>query len=147
MTRREIYFQVVTAAQLLTESTTYKASCISDCRIRPSSCGRFECARELCRRKAATEPDRVSSSRCDNPLAECNDAGNGRSSYRAYLSLGYVDAFRTLHPGQGGHFTFWDYFRQASEHNRRIRIDHFLLSPQLSSRLESCEIDKGPERK
>src|ERR1700733_2284026 len=61
----------------------------------------------------------------------------------AYLSLDYMDAFRTSHPGQGGHFTFWDYFLQAFEHNRGIRIDHFLLSPQLSSRLESCEIDKG----
>ena len=67
-----------------------------------------------------------------------------REWYRAYLKLGYMDTFRTLHPGQGGQFTFWDYFRQAFEHNRGIRLDHFLLSPQLSSRLESCEIDKGP---
>ena len=59
-------------------------------------------------------------------------------------ALGYTDAFRHLHPGQGGQFTFWDYFRMAFEHNRGIRIDHFLLSPQLSNRLESCEIDKGP---
>src|ERR1700730_10215271 len=58
--------------------------------------------------------------------------------------LGYTDAFRTLHPGEGGHFTFWDYFRQAFAHNRGIRIDHFLLSPQLAKRLVSCEIDKRP---
>ena len=84
---------------------------------------------------------------CHKPASWIHDAlfqPEPREWYRAYLSLGYLDAFRTLHPGQGGHFTFWDYFRQAFEHNRGIRIDHFLLSPQLSSRLESCDIDKGP---
>jgi hypothetical protein len=38
-------------------------------------------------------------------------------------------------PGQGGHFTFWDYFGQAFANNRGIRIDHFLLSPELAERL------------
>jgi exodeoxyribonuclease III len=46
--------------------------------------------------------------------------------------------------GEIGHFTFWDYFRQAFQNNRGIRIDHFLLSPTLANRLEGCEIDKGP---
>ncbi|HVG27831.1 MAG TPA: exodeoxyribonuclease III [Acidobacteriaceae bacterium] len=84
---------------------------------------------------------------CHKPASWVRDAlfqPEPRSRYRDYLSLGYVDAFRALHPGQGGHFTFWDYFRQAFEHNRGIRIDHFLLSPSLAGRLESCEIDKGP---
>lgn len=67
-----------------------------------------------------------------------------RSRYRAMLDLGFVDAFRRLHPDQAGLFTFWDYFRQAFEHNRGVRIDHFLLSPTLAPRLEACEIDKGP---
>jgi exodeoxyribonuclease III len=67
-----------------------------------------------------------------------------RALYRAMLSLGYVDGFRALHPGQGGHFTFWDYFRQSFERNRGIRIDHFLLSPNLAKRMVSCEIDKEP---
>jgi exodeoxyribonuclease-3 len=84
---------------------------------------------------------------CHKPASWIHDAlfqPEPREWYRTYLSLGYIDAFRTMHPGQGGQFTFWDYFRQAFEHNRGIRIDHFLLSPQLSSRLENCEIDKGP---
>ena len=67
-----------------------------------------------------------------------------RARYRAMLELGYADAFRSLHPGDAGQFTFWDYFRQAFEHNRGIRIDHFLLTPGLVKRLKSCEIDKGP---
>jgi len=60
------------------------------------------------------------------------------------LGMGYTDAFRSLHVGEIGHFTFWDYFRQAFQNNRGIRIDHVLLSPTLADRLEGCEIDKGP---
>jgi exodeoxyribonuclease III len=67
-----------------------------------------------------------------------------RERYRAMLERGYVDAFRSLHPGLTGAFTYWDYFRNAFEHNRGIRIDHFLLSPRAAERLVACEIDKGP---
>ena len=67
-----------------------------------------------------------------------------RARFRAFLNLGYTDAFRSLHPGEPGQFTYWDYFRDAFQHNRGIRIDHFLLSPDLSSRLELCVIDKAP---
>ena len=67
-----------------------------------------------------------------------------RAVYRMLLNMGYTDAFRALHPNEGGQFTFWDYFRQSFEHNRGIRIDHFLLSPKVAERLESCEIDKAP---
>jgi exodeoxyribonuclease III len=84
---------------------------------------------------------------CHKPASWMHDAlfqPGPRVRYRALIGLGYTDAFRSLHPGQGGHFTFWDYFRKAFEYNRGIRIDHFLLSPGLSQRLESCEIDKGP---
>jgi exodeoxyribonuclease III len=84
---------------------------------------------------------------CDKPSSWIRDAlfqPEPRSRYRALLDLGYTDAFRSLHPGETGQFTFWDYFRQAFEHNRGIRIDHFLLSPKLADRLQSCVIDKGP---
>ena len=84
---------------------------------------------------------------CHKPSSWVRDAlfqPESRSRYRAMLELGYVDAFRSLYPEQAGLFTFWDYFRQAFEHNRGIRIDHFLLSPSLAPRLEACEIDKGP---
>jgi exodeoxyribonuclease-3 len=84
---------------------------------------------------------------CHKPASWVRDAlfqPEPRARYRAMLELGYTDAFRSLHPGVGGQFTFWDYFRQAFEHNRGIRIDHFLLAPGLVKRLVSCEIDKGP---
>jgi exodeoxyribonuclease III len=84
---------------------------------------------------------------CHKPASWVRDAlfqPETRARYRALVELGYTDAFRSLHPGQGGYFTYWDYFRQAFEHNRGIRIDHFLLSPGLASRLQQCEIDKAP---
>ena len=84
---------------------------------------------------------------CHKPSSWIHDAlfqPEPRARYRAMIELGYTDTFRLLHPGEGGLFTFWDYFRQAFEHNRGIRIDHFLLSPKLGHRLRACEIDKGP---
>jgi len=84
---------------------------------------------------------------CHKPSSWAHDAlfqPEPRACYRAMLGIGYTDAFRSLHVGETGHFTFWDYFRQAFENNRGIRIDHFLLSPTLADRLEGCEIDKEP---
>jgi exodeoxyribonuclease-3 len=84
---------------------------------------------------------------CHKPSSWMHDAlfqPEPRLRYRALLGLGYADAFRSLHPGEGGQFTFWDYFRKAFEYNRGIRIDHFLVSPELAQRLQGCEIDKAP---
>ena len=84
---------------------------------------------------------------CHKPSSWARDAlfqPESRERYRALLQLGYVDAFRSLHPDEAGQFTFWDYFRSAFEHNRGIRIDHFLLTPTLAGRLVACIIDKGP---
>jgi len=53
-----------------------------------------------------------------------------------------VDAFRELHPEEQG-FTWWDY-RQGHFHRKMgLRLDAFLLSPPLASRLEGCGIDRG----
>lgn len=84
---------------------------------------------------------------CDKPANWIKDAlfqPETRERYRAMQRIGFVDAFRALHPEATGQFTYWDYFRMAFERNRGIRIDHFLLSPALAPRLVRCEIDKGP---
>jgi exodeoxyribonuclease-3 len=84
---------------------------------------------------------------CHKPSSWIRDAlfqPEPREKYRQLLQLGYIDAYRSLHPDLTGQFTFWDYFRQAFEHNRGIRIDHFLLSPKLADRLIDCEIDRTP---
>lgn len=87
---------------------------------------------------------------CHKPSSWMGDAlfqPEPRERYRALLAMGYTDAFRSLHPGETGKFTFWDYFRQAFEHNRGIRIDHFLLCPRVAARLQDCYIDLEPRRK
>ena len=84
---------------------------------------------------------------CHKPASWVRDAlfqPETRDRYRAWLALGYTDALRTLHPGESGLFTYWDYFRNAFETNRGIRIDHFLLSPTLGERLVRCTVDRTP---
>lgn len=84
---------------------------------------------------------------CKNPKDWVRDAlfqPESRGRYKAMLDRGYVDAFRKLHPDETGAYTFWDFFRQAFEKNRGIRIDHFLLSPSAAERLTACTIDRGP---
>jgi exodeoxyribonuclease-3 len=85
---------------------------------------------------------------CHKPSSWEHDAlyqPEPRARYRAMLDMGYMDAFRSLHMGEIGHFTFWDYFRRAFENNRGIRIDHFLLSPTL--RIDSKAARSTKDRK
>ena len=63
-----------------------------------------------------------------------------RAAFRRILNLGYADAFRLRHAG-GGHYSFWDYQRNAFDRNDGIRIDHHLLSPQAADLLNDCWIE------
>jgi exodeoxyribonuclease-3 len=64
-----------------------------------------------------------------------------RSAFFKLLSQGWIDAIRTLYPNETI-YTFWDYFRNAYERNAGLRIDHFLLSPELKDKLVSGGVDK-----
>ncbi len=66
-----------------------------------------------------------------------------RAAYREIVNLGLTEAFRALHPGEVA-YTFWDYQGGAFQRNLGLRIDHFLLSPWVADRLNSCEIDPAP---
>lgn len=82
---------------------------------------------------------------CHKPASWMRDAlfqPEPRERFRAWKTMGYSDVFRQLHPDEKGQFTYWDYFRMAFEHNRGIRIDHFLVSPGLAERVAGCEIDR-----
>ena len=63
-----------------------------------------------------------------------------RSAFHSLLEQGWTDAIRTLYPQQKI-YTHWDYFRKAYARNAGLRIDHFLLSPQLNGRLVSGGVD------
>ncbi|HJS53622.1 MAG TPA: exodeoxyribonuclease III [Chitinophagaceae bacterium] len=64
-----------------------------------------------------------------------------RTAFKKLISQGWTDALRELHPGETI-YTFWDYFRNAYARNAGLRIDHFLLSPQIAKRLKKAEVDK-----
>ena len=63
-----------------------------------------------------------------------------RAAFFRLLEQGWTDALRTLHPDETI-YTFWDYFRNAFARDAGLRIDHFLLSPDLAKRLVSAEVD------
>lgn len=65
-----------------------------------------------------------------------------RLAFKNLITQGWTDALRKLHPGEKI-YTFWDYFRNAYARDAGLRIDHFLLSPELDSRLLAAGVDKN----
>ena len=63
-----------------------------------------------------------------------------RAAFQRLMAQGWTDAIRKLYPTETI-YTFWDYFRNAYSRNAGLRIDHFLLSPQLDSRLIAAGVD------
>jgi exodeoxyribonuclease-3 len=64
-----------------------------------------------------------------------------REAFKKLVAQGWTDAIRKLYPDEII-YTFWDYFRNAYGRNAGLRIDHFLLSPQLDKRLVAAGVDK-----
>jgi exodeoxyribonuclease-3 len=64
-----------------------------------------------------------------------------REAYAALLESGWTDALRHLFPEETI-YTYWDYFRNAFGRNAGIRIDHFLLSPDLVKKLKDGGVDR-----
>ena len=65
-----------------------------------------------------------------------------RSAFKKLVSQGWTDAIRKLYPDDII-YTFWDYFRNAYGRNAGLRIDHFLLSPQIDKRLIAAGVDRN----
>ncbi|ALM50599.1 exodeoxyribonuclease III [Flavobacterium psychrophilum] len=64
-----------------------------------------------------------------------------REAFHNLVAQGWTDAIRKLYPDETI-YTFWDYFRKAYDRNAGLRIDHFLLSPQLVKKLKHAEVDR-----
>lgn len=64
-----------------------------------------------------------------------------RAAFAKLAKQGWTDALRKLHPNEKI-YTFWDYFRNAYGRDAGLRIDHFLLSPQLDGRLVAAGVDR-----
>ena len=63
-----------------------------------------------------------------------------RSAFEKLLAQGWTDAIRHLHPTETI-YTYFDYFRNAFARNAGLRIDHFLITPDLLTRLKTGGAD------
>ena len=66
-----------------------------------------------------------------------------RNSFNSYVEkLKLIDTFRKLHPDEKDHYTYWSYMRKSRENNKGWRIDYFLISKNLESKLKKSYILK-----
>ena len=64
-----------------------------------------------------------------------------RQAFARLLAQGWTDALRKLQP-HGPLWTFWDYKRERWPADKGMRLDHFLLSPDMSERLADGGVDR-----
>jgi len=64
-----------------------------------------------------------------------------RQAFARLLGQGWTDAMRKLHP-EGPLWTFWDYKRERWPKDKGMRLDHFLLSSEMSERLVDGGVDR-----
>ncbi len=66
-----------------------------------------------------------------------------RQKFRAILNSGLVDSYRAANPTHQA-FSWWDYRGGAWQHNKGLRIDYLLASPQAADQITSATIeDRG----
>jgi len=63
-----------------------------------------------------------------------------RKFFRNILNEGYNDAFRLINK-KPNNYTFWDYQYGSFERNKGLRIDHFLLSKNITNLIKDVTID------
>jgi exodeoxyribonuclease-3 len=77
-----------------------------------------------------------------NPSTNHNNAGftdEERNKFKELLNLGLIDTFRYLYPDKIK-YTWWSYRFNARTRNSGWRIDYFLISQKLKSRLSDAII-------
>ncbi len=65
-----------------------------------------------------------------------------RAAFQRLLDQGWTDALRRLQP-EGPLWTFWGYLRQRWPNDKGMRLDHFLLSPDLADGLVAAGVSKA----
>ena len=64
-----------------------------------------------------------------------------RAAFARLIDQGWTDALRYCHPDRRV-YTFWDYKRQRWPRDAGLRLDHLLLSDDVSKRLVEAGVDK-----
>ncbi|MBR4129898.1 MAG: exodeoxyribonuclease III [Bacteroidaceae bacterium] len=78
-----------------------------------------------------------------NPSTNHMNAGftdEEREKMTTLLGSGFIDTFRHFYPDAINRYSWWSYRFHAREKNVGWRIDYFLVSNRLASRLKSAEI-------
>jgi len=63
-----------------------------------------------------------------------------REGFQTYLDRGFIDTFRFFYPEKEQAYSWWSYMFKAREKNTGWRIDYFLASKELSSKLKDAKI-------
>lgn len=78
-----------------------------------------------------------------NPKNNRNNAGftdEERARMRELLASGWIDTFRYFYPTETGCYSWWSYMFQARAKNAGWRIDYFLVSDDLKTKLKDANI-------
>ena len=78
-----------------------------------------------------------------NPKTNRRNAGftdEERDKMSVLLDSGFTDTYRHFYPEKQGAYTWWSYMGKARANNTGWRIDYFLCSKILDSRLKSASI-------
>ncbi len=78
-----------------------------------------------------------------NPAANVGNPGfsdEERDKFSRLLEAGFTDSFRALYPDRTDAYTWWSYRMRARERNVGWRIDYFVVSSDLTERLEDVVI-------
>ena len=78
-----------------------------------------------------------------NPKTNRRNAGftdEERSKMTQLLESGFIDTFRYFYPDMEGIYSWWSYRFKAREKNAGWRIDYFLASADMESRLKGAKI-------
>jgi len=62
-----------------------------------------------------------------------------RDGFQKYLDAGFVDTFR-MFTKDGGHYSWWTHWANARARNVGWRIDYFMVSEKLKSKVKSAQI-------
>jgi exodeoxyribonuclease-3 len=65
-----------------------------------------------------------------------------RSGFQAFIDAGFIDTLRMFKQGNG-HYTWWSHFANSRARNVGWRIDYFMASESLRSKIKSAEIHAG----
>lgn len=86
---------------------------------------------------------RAQRDRFKNPKTNRKNPGftdEERSKMTELLSAGFTDTFRYFYPDAEGQYSWWSYRFKSRERNTGWRIDYFLCSERLNSRLTGAKI-------